>query len=130
MKRRTFIIAAAATAVAITVPAVYYSRNHKKSYNPLVMPEILGQFCDESLIRAIGEQYAGKTGENQADKIKALLLQEDNGTVVAEKDRDAVAALLKKKTEAEFSARKTLVLNGWIITQTEARQCALFSLTA
>lgn len=130
MKRRTFIIVAAATAVAISVPAVYYSRNHKKSYHPLVMPEILGQFCDESLIRAIGEQYAGKTGENQADKIKALLLQDNNGTLVAEKDRDAVASLLKKKTEAEFSARKTLVLGGWIITQTEARQCALFSLTA
>lgn len=130
MKRRTFIIAAAATAVAITVPAVYYSRNHKKTYNPLVMPEILGQFCDESLIRAIGEEYSRQTGENQAGTIKALLLQAENGAVVAEKDRNAVAALLKKKTEAEFSARSTMIMKGWIITRTEARQCALFSLTA
>lgn len=130
MKRRTFIIAAAATAVAVTVPAVYYSRNHKKTYDPLVMPEILGEFCDESLIRAIGEQYSQNSGENKADAIKAMLLLAENGTSVSAKDKDAVKELLRKKTEAEFAARNTLVLKGWIITRTEARQCALFSLTA
>jgi hypothetical protein len=37
--------------------------------------------------------------------------------------------LLENKIKEEFSAYKTIIVSGWIISPTEARQCALFSLT-
>lgn len=130
MKRRTFILAAAATAVVATVPIVYFSRRNRKSYHPLVMPEILGQFCDEAEIRLIGDRYRSRVkGEDDKDKLTELLLTDNTGKKVDSSDKSAVAELLNKKVLEEFRAYKTIVEKGWIITITEARQCALFSLT-
>ena len=36
-------------------------------------------------------------------------------------------ALLNQKIQQDFEAGRTVVVNGWVLSQTEARQCALFS---
>lgn len=94
------------------------------------MPEILGQFCDEAEIRLIGDSYRKRAkGEDDKDKLTELLLTDNTGKKIDSSDKPAVAELLNKKTLEEFRAYKTIVEKGWIITITEARQCALFSLT-
>jgi hypothetical protein len=130
MKRRRFLLVAAAATVTIAGSVALFSRRRNKTYDPLVMPQILGQFCDENEIRQIGNSYrVMKKEENSREKISALLLTDGEGKKIDPSDKSEVNGLLNKKIQEEFQAYNTLILNGWIISPTEARQCALFSLT-
>ncbi|HNG63445.1 MAG TPA: hypothetical protein PLK54_06810, partial [Ferruginibacter sp.] len=58
-----------------------------------------------------------------------LLLSDASGKQVSSSDKEAVALLIEKKTLEDFNTSRILILKGWVISVTEARQCALFSLT-
>ena len=129
MKRRTFLLTAGvATLAIISVPVVkYYS---KKSYDPLVMPDELSHFCDEKTIRDIGVSYRNlMPQENEKKKLTELLLTGYDGKLTASSNKSRVIELLDKKIHEDFLGSKIQVLSGWVISTTEARQCALFSLT-
>ncbi len=130
MKRRTFLLTTTAALAAASVPVVSYYSNRKKEYHPLVMPEELGNFCDEKVIREIGGQYRKLAPqENDKAKLEQMLLAGDGNKPVAKDDKEAVALLMEKKTLDDFNQFRIHVLSGWVISVTEARQCALFSLT-
>jgi len=130
MKRRKFILAAAAAVAVLSVPVVYYSRKNKHhSYPPLLMPKVLGEFCDENVIREIGKNYRAKVHvEDDRNLLKTLLLT--NGQQkISEKNKRELTNFLDKRIVEEFRRSQTVIERGWIISTTEARQCALFSLT-
>jgi len=53
-----------------------------------------------------------------------------NGNPIDESaDSALVASQLAKKIQQDFQQDKTVVVDGWVLSRTEARQCALFSLT-
>ena len=94
------------------------------------MPDELSRFCDEKEIRAIGASYRNLVPqENEKNQLSALLLASDGGKAVAATDKYAVIELLDKKVQKDFNDYNLQVINGWVISTTEARQCALFSLT-
>ena len=129
MKRRTFLLTTAvATLAVISVPVVkYYS---KKTYDPLVMPDELSHFCDEKTIREIGVGYRNLVPmENEKKKLTELLLTDYDGKLTVASNKSKVIELLDKKIHEDFLGSKIQVLGGWVISVTEARQCALFSLT-
>ncbi len=131
MKRRTFIISATATAVVVAIPVIYYRLKHKETYNPLVMPRILGKFCKEHEIREIGKQYRSVTrNEDNKERLTELLLTDNAGHRETNLNNVTITRLMSKKIHEEFQAYHTLVIRGWVISKTEARQCALFSLLA
>ncbi len=37
--------------------------------------------------------------------------------------------MMSEKVQADFDNGETVVVRGWVLSRTEARQCALFSLT-
>jgi hypothetical protein len=39
------------------------------------------------------------------------------------------AESIRSQIQADFAADRTVMLDGWVLSVTEARQCALFSLT-
>ena len=130
MKRRKFLITTTAALAVAAVPTVWYLNNKKKVYHPLVMPEELGNFCEEKVIREIGMQYRKETpAESDKAKLEQLLLSDASGKQVSSSDKEAVALLIEKKTLDDFNTSRILILKGWVISVTEARQCALFSLT-
>ncbi|HMU45709.1 MAG TPA: hypothetical protein PKC72_05025 [Chitinophagaceae bacterium] len=93
------------------------------------MPRILGEFCDESVIREIGKNYRGRvTQEDNEAQLKELLLSNHQGKI-SETSRSEVIKLLDKKITEEFHNNQTTIEKGWILSITEARQCALFSIT-
>lgn len=67
--------------------------------------------------------------ENEKKKLKDLLLTGDDGKQTKESDNEAVFELIDKKVRKDFKEDKLQVIKGWVISTTEARQCALFSLT-
>ena len=131
MKRKDFIVTATAAAVAVTLtPLLLTKCSGKKHYDPLIMPDMLSQFCSEQMIREIGYMYRKQSpGESTKEKLTELLLSDDAGKKINATDKEAVLELIDKKVQSEFVAYRILVLNGWVITRTEARQCALFSLS-
>ena len=127
MKRKSFIISAAT--VAIGVPLAYYYRNNH-NYNPLYTPALLSTFCSERTLKEIGVEYRKLVPqENEAQKLKNILLTEQSGKKIRISDKDGIAKLINDKMQEEFINAKVLIINDWIISITEARQCALISLS-
>jgi len=131
MKRRKFLWIGSAVVLAVaSVPAYRYYKKKSKFYNPLVTPNDLSRFCDEGIIRDIGLSYRNMTPvENEKKKLTDLLLAGDDGKLTGESDNEAVFELIEKKVRKDFKEDKLQVIKGWVISTTEARQCALFSLT-
>ena len=130
MKRKTFLLAATGTVLAASVPVIWYYTKSAKKYDPLIMPDELSHFCDEKTIREIGLQYRKLMPlENEKTKLQQILLTDGSGKLIPASDKSMVMELLDKKIYEDFNGYKIHILNGWVISVTEARQCALFSLT-
>lgn len=130
MKRKNFLLITAAALTVATIPVYRYYKKRSRYYNPLITPEDLSRFCDEKVIREIGMIYRDMApAENQKKKLTDLLLTGDDGKVTGTSDDLAVFELLEKKIQKDFNEYHLQVIKGWVISTTEARQCALFSLT-
>lgn len=129
MKRKAFIISASAAAIGL--PSAYYFFKNKWNQYPIIaIPEMLSNFCGEDVLHEIGAGYLSKhPAEADKKKLKEILLTNSNGAVIKESDDTEVAALLGKKVQLDFELAKTIIIKGWILSVTEARQCAVFSLT-
>lgn len=126
MDRRTFLQISAVGAAAISLPMVYCK---PKTNDLLEFPGTLSSICDEKTIREIGQAYLRKfPGENKSSRLRELL-QEGRESKGNADDADAIAAMLEKKIKDDFRSSQTIILKGWVLSLTEARQCALFSLT-
>lgn len=131
MKRRNFILATSAAALAVaSVPLYRYYNKKSKYYNPLTTPDDLGRFCDEKTIREIGTSYRNMMpAENEKKKLTDLLLTGEDGKIIPASDNVAVFELIDRKVRKDFNEYRLQVVKGWVISTTEARQCALLSLT-
>lgn len=118
-------IAVAATAA---VPIIGYRRKHLLSDDPLMRPNVLAHFCDGDTIRDIGVKYRTQVPlEDKRQKLVDLLLTKNNGEKVESSNYRKVSELLENKIQSEFKTGKIIVEDGWVLSETEARQCALFS---
>jgi hypothetical protein len=129
MKRKNFIITASLLAVGL--PVAYYVKKHNSQPNPLITPDLLSRFCDDMVLKAMGTNYRSLIPEEDGQqKLTDLILTDADGKKVKPSDWTAVEKLIAKKSGEDFSSNKTIVLQGWVISLTEARQCALLSLTS
>ena len=126
MKRRNFIQLSAFASAAISFSSLQ-SCSAPAGEHTLSQPVFLSRLFDENTIKEVGKVYLEKTSaENSEDKLKQLLA--DNNNIADSKDEKAIHQYLDKKIQQEFEAGNTVMLKGWILAITEARQCALFSL--
>lgn len=129
MKRKAFIVTSAA--LGIGLPAVYYFKKHKwRNYNPVLIPELLSSILEEPVIKSIGAAYIKqRPQEGTKDLLKKAVLANSTGGLQATSDHDALKIFINDKITNEFKTGNTVLADGWILSETEARQCALFSLT-
>lgn len=119
ISRRQFLLAAAAAvaAAACTTDADYDVR-------ALASTELL-HALDPGIVRAIGERYRAMTpDERDADSLRDAIVASRGLRARLLGGAEPVAALV----HADFEAGRTVVVDGWVLSVTEARQCALFSL--
>jgi len=127
MKRRNFIISA--SVVTVGLPVAYYIQKHKWNQDPVSMPELLGRFCEEKTLKQIGVKYRQLVPvENEKRKLTDLILTDINGKKIKTSDKLHTIELIDQKIHEEFAAYNIMIIDGWVITTTEARQCALLSL--
>ena len=64
--------------------------------------------------------------ENTKQMLKSLLVDYENQQKV---NSTFVKKELNRKIKLDFDTRNIIILDGWILSRTEARQCALFSIS-
>jgi len=133
MKRRNFILTGSAALIATAAGTYFLVNSYKESKwkkHPLIYPYILSGFCDEETLRKIGVSYrAVYTEENSSGKLMTLLSNGILNKESASQDSTAVVRQLEMKVEQDFKENKLIRINGWVLSKTEARQCALLSLS-
>lgn len=124
MKRRKFILLSGLGISAIAIPTWYYKFNIPENHQLLSEPELLSYIWDDTTIIEIGKIYRNQfSNENSESKlVKQLSDYESTET-------STITEVLQQQITADYNTGNTVVIDGWILSRTEARQCALFSLT-
>ena len=88
---------------------------------------LVGIFRHQESARAVGRAYL-RLAPEEADPARLLaLIHPGDAAALAEAElRRAVAA----RQREDFACRRTVLLDGWVLSRTEARLCALAELTA
>jgi hypothetical protein len=119
VKRRKFLFLTTAGAIVTMTP---FCRTRLAGPSPLNTPDLLGAICDTQTIRKIGTDYrATTTNERHEDQLTDLLI------AGLDKNKDQTQQLTTK-IKADFASGRTVTLEGYVISITEARQCALYSI--
>jgi hypothetical protein len=124
MNRRQFLRISAIGAAA-TLASTARGADAAASYDvhALAHPDLLSVLGPQS-VREIGARYREIVpAENHVDTLRAAILAA-RPLRVPGAPRPAVAKMVRD----DFAAGRTIVVQGWVLSATEARQCALFSL--
>ena len=83
--------------------------------------------CDQSTIRMLGRAYLKlKPEETRDDVLLNDLLQKEPHRVFLKKiDVTKVESQIEKRIKHDFDSDHIVVVQGWVLSITEARQCAL-----
>ncbi len=122
MKRRNFIVLTAAGTAVIGASYWYLRYYDQKQDGSMAIPESLSYIWDSATIMEIGFNYRKQIPEEDSEQSLVKFLLDDT--------QDEVSAItaLKKRITSDFETENTIQLDGWILSVTEARQCALFSI--
>ena len=98
---------------------------------PWMHPYLLSHICDAKTIKAIGDAYRKKvTDEDSGNKLMDILFTDGTQSAVSSSSADSVInSYLEQKSHNDFVNGNTVTVNGWVLSYTEARQCALYSFT-
>ena len=77
----------------------------------------------------LGQAYIKlKPHESQGHSLNELLRDASDKTVLESRDMAAVETQIEKRIKRDFDQKNIIVLKGWVLSVTEARQCAFFSI--
>jgi hypothetical protein len=131
MKRRLFIITslAALTGISVTFIRRILSTSENKA---LAQPRFLSRLCDQNTIRMLGRAYLRlKPKENKNEILLSDLLQEKSAKIFLEKKDVLIAeSQIEKRIRQDFETNNIVLVQGWVLSITEARQCAFFSIVS
>lgn len=123
MKRRGFILTGAAGIAALSIPtAYYYFLSDIKYDKALAEPQFLSMIWDTTMISTIGNKYRLQIPNEKKERSLVKLLLADAST-----GSDTSTLSIDQKIKKDFETGNTVTVDGWILSVTEARQCALFS---
>lgn len=119
MDRRNFIITSSGTLVYLVFPLISCTSSDKDLIRVITPPLSMSSILDSTTITQLGKSYLEKyPAENSVSQLVDLIIKE-TGSNPDE---------LQEKIKQDFREHNTVILQGWLLSITEARQCALFSL--
>jgi hypothetical protein len=127
MQRRQFIEMTTMGGTVMLVTGMGCRQRHPVSYDLLDQPQELAQICDLKTLKEIGMAYRLQTTtETDANKLASLLLTDTTGKPVSSaSDLSFIQSILANKIDQDFKTGNIVTVKGWILSRTEARQCAL-----
>lgn len=122
MKRRKFLLASI-SALVLSLVSLWYYKFRSTKIEALSYPMDLSEICDRKTLIGIGTTYRKLTDENTKNYLEELLLQD---AVVIETN---LKMSLRNKVTEDFNTGNTILIDGWLLSKTEARQCAFLSMS-
>lgn len=131
MRRRTFCELTSLAVAGTFMPLTACSGPDPSLYSKLSLPTTMATINDSTTIMAVGNAYLKQVpAENDPEDLVNRLLVGSNGEAIPEAtDSLALQKLMSDKIIADFENGEFVVVRGWVLSRTEARQCALYSLT-
>jgi hypothetical protein len=117
MKRRNFIYLTISSVGALMTPSC-----KNRTATAFSRPLFLSTVCDGQTLKHIGTSYRTKTpAEAEEGRLIELL---STGLPQGADQARQLDGLAKQ----DYAAGRTVIIDGWVLSLTEARQCAVFSL--
>jgi hypothetical protein len=127
MRRRIFIRLSALGAAAALMPLVPGCKLDNTS-DILSVPVLMAGFSDARSIAATGRAYIDLfPGENDSRRLKRGIFR--HSTAGTSSNPATLKSFFEERYRDDFAKGRSLVVNGWVLSRTEARQCALYALT-
>ena len=128
MKRRTFIWLSIVGTTAIVIPFATKSLT-TSTKDILATPSSLSLLFGAEQIKKIGIIYKELRPNETTKNILIKNLLNGNDKLLLEKSNiEKIETVLWENISFDFKNNHTLILDGWVVSRTEARQCALFSI--
>lgn len=130
MKRRSFIIASLLSLAGISGLSLFWWNRKTDQTKILATPKLLSELCDEDTILTLGRAYLKiKPEESNEHTLVNDLLEGKFYKIISEKQKTSIIeSEMEKKIVHDFDTNNIVMLQGWVLSVTEARQCALFSI--
>lgn len=126
MKRRTFIGLSAISASYLAV-LIQHGCTPKSVNKAFSQPLSLSQILNIEQIREIGLAYRQQFPKENNLQLLAEILKNQN-SLGKSNDSLSIRSTLDKRTKMDFDEGKIVTVKGWVLSENEARQCALFSM--
>lgn len=131
MTRRAFVLSVLGTAAAFFLTQIGCREKVSSKTTVLFMPAFLSLIIDENAIRKIGQAYISFAPNQTTESfLISKLMTDQNGKPLSRTlSASNISLVLRKKIEQDFIKGQYLFVDGWVLSETEAQQCALFSLS-
>jgi len=132
MERRTFCQYSLLALSGVFIPVTSCTtRVDSELTKRLSLPTTLAVINDSETVKDLGLTYLEQFPQEKNDTDLVDLLLTDIGTrkSVATIDSLDLQNLIQKKVNYDFTNGNTVMVKGWVLSRTEARQCALYSLS-
>ena len=123
LDRRHFLRLAGATAVALA--GTDCTRGSDYDSTSMARPALLDALSAPA-VRAIGNRYRALNRDEAESKTLQSAIR--GARPLTTRLFGAPPASLESLVKADFENGRTIVIDGWVLSLTEARQCALYSL--
>lgn len=119
MKRRKFIGIIAVGALLLGLLSWFFGIKKRRQPAGIYEPQLLSKICNREKINEIGQKYRALSSENDKESLTKLLAFDNQADV---------KQYFENKVIQDFENNDTVLIEGWLLSITEARQCALMSL--
>lgn len=113
MERRKFISIATLGIVSLSLPAGYFLFRVPEYDPAIAKPALLSSLWDTETIVEIGKRYMAQYPHESSERNLVAFLSEKKS--------------LEKSIREDYETGRIVILEGWVLSITEARQCALYS---
>lgn len=123
MKRKRFLFLSTAGAIALALPSWNACRGPVKYPETLKELGDISKIWDAKQIKLIGKAYLSKnpSQKNQRSLVTSLLTD-------APSDSTAIPNFIDDRIVQDYRTGKTVMVKGWILSETEAQKYALLSM--
>ncbi len=129
MNRKQFLITTGTAASGAAISLLLLRSNLNGALPPLQQPLFLAEMFDRETLRRIGVAYRNshpeEDGVAQLTNLLGAAARTDSQSSAGRQSRQ-----LQLQVDDDFTNGRITMVDGWILSLTEARQCALLSLVA
>ena len=129
MKRRSFIAASLLSLVGIGAYS-FFKGMRNSIEEELYEPRFLSRICDRRTLQTLGAAYLRLKPKEKGSHglLNNLLVHRSQWVFPKKQDLPDLELEIEKQIKEDFDTDNIILVQGWVLSVTEARQCAYFSL--